>query len=282
MLRNTFCHLPGIGVKSERDLWGRGIHEWDNLLNGSSAEFQPARRHLLKTRLKESLLQFRRGNAKYFEKRMPASESWRLFYDYRDETAYLDIESTGMGRGLDHITTIAMYDGHTVHHYVYGRNLEQFVHDIQRFKLLVSFNGKCFDIPFIEKSFKIKLNQAHIDLRFLLKSLGYSGGLKGCEKQLGLDRKELDGVNGYFAVLLWEDFEWSGNERALETLLAYNVLDAVNLETLMVLAYNMKLKDTPFYPYRNLPVPAPPQNPFEADMETVQRILAANYRHLVG
>jgi len=43
--------------------------------------------------------------------------------------------------------------------------------------------------------------------------------LKFCEKALGLDRGDLDGVDGYFAVLLWRDYQKKHNEKALETLL---------------------------------------------------------------
>ena len=46
-----------------------------------------------------------------------------------------------------------------------------------------------------------------------MSSLGYRGGLKGCEKCLGLDRAELDGVDGYFAVLLWNEYRKSGNTK---------------------------------------------------------------------
>jgi len=116
------------------------------------------------------------------------------------------------------------------------------------------------------------MHHVHIDLRYLLKSLGYAGGLKGCERQLGLDRKELSGMDGYFAVLLWDDFIRQGNAKALETLLAYNVQDTVNLEILMVMAYNMKLQDTPFATTYQLPLPEPPEIPFRADLRTVERI----------
>ena len=147
---------------------------------------------------------------------------------------YLDIETNGLPGALSHITTIAVYDGKKVRHYVYGENLEDFKDDIQRYQVIVTYNGKCFDIPVIEQHFGIEMPQAHIDLRFLLHSLGYKGGLKGCEKMLGLDRAELAGVDGFFAVLLWNDYLERGDRRSLETLLAYNVLDAVNLERLMV------------------------------------------------
>ncbi len=122
----------------------------------------------------------------------------------------------------------------------------RFKEDIQKYKVLVTYNGKCFDVPFLQSYFGIKLNQVHIDLRYVLKSLGYTGGLKGCEKKAGIDRGDLDGVDGYFAVFLWNEYQRNKNDKALETLLAYNIQDVVNLETLMVLSYNLKLKETPF------------------------------------
>jgi len=46
----------------------------------------------------------------------------------------------------------------------------------------------------------------------------------------------------------------------------------VNLETLMVLAYNMKLKDTPFRSTHALPMPGIPNIPFKPDRLTIERI----------
>jgi len=46
----------------------------------------------------------------------------------------------------------------------------------------------------------------------------------------------------------------------------------VNLETLMVTAYNMKLKDTPFSRIHTLPVPKIPDIPFKPDLSTIERL----------
>ena len=119
---------------------------------------------------------------------------------------------------------------------------------------------------------RTKLNHSHIDLRYVLRSLGYSGGLKGCEHQLGLDRGDLEGVDGFFAVLLWNEFQRSGDKRVLETLLAYNIEDAINLEMLMVMAYNLKLKETPFEVTHELELPVRPEIPFKPDMRVVENI----------
>lgn len=134
------------------------------------------------------------------------------------------------------ITTIALYDGQMIHTYVNGQNLDDFVRDIEKYKIIVTYNGRCFDVPFIEQYFGIQLDQVHIDLRFILKSLAFSGGLKGCERQMGIDRGDLSDIDGYDAVILWNEYQRTGDERKLKLLLDYNSADARNLETLMVMA----------------------------------------------
>ncbi len=61
-----------------------------------------------------------------------------------------------------------------------------FAADLGKYKVLITYNGSCFDLPFIRNYFGIAVDHVHIDLRYLLSSLGYRGGLKGCEKSLGL------------------------------------------------------------------------------------------------
>jgi hypothetical protein len=165
-----------------------------------------------------------------------------------------------------------VYDGNSIFSYVQGQNLNDFRHDIQNYDLLVTYNGITFDLPFIRRYFKIPMKQAQIDLRYVLASLGYRGGLKSCERQLGIDRKELVDVDGFFAVQLWWDYLNNGNEGALQTLLAYNTVDVVDLELLLVMAYNMKLKDTPFEESHTLSLPVLPTVPFDVDMKTVNRL----------
>ena len=275
MLEQTFCHIPGIGEKSERGLWEAGVRHWREV-NGHPA--LPARKAaLLSTHASDSLSHLQQSDAKYFADRLPANQQWRLFPHFRQRIAYLDIETTGLGDPGDHITTIALYDGTTVRHYVHGKNLRQFSIDIRGYDLLVSYNGKCFDIPFIQSYFGISLPTPHIDLRYVLSSLGYRGGLKQVERDLNFDRGELAEVDGYFAVLLWNDYKQKKNHAALETLLAYNIVDTVNLEALMVHAYNAKIAHTPFAEALRLPTPATPENPFSPDLPTVRRLRRYHY-----
>lgn len=279
MLRNTFCHISGIGTKLERTLWSKGVRSWDDVMRIPLNQIAASGHYVLRYRVKESLDHLADRNARYFMDTLPPDQTWRLFADFRDSVAYLDIETDGLAGSRNPITTIALYDGYSVTCYVRGKNLKDFPRDIRRFKLLVTYNGKSFDLPVIRKSLAVPMDQAHIDLRYVLKSLGYSGGLKGCEKRLGIDRKELDGMDGFFAVLLWQDYGRTGKAQTLETLLSYNVLDAANLERLMVMAYNMKLKDTPFCDSLRLQLPSPFRNPFDPDPDTIARVMGENDRY---
>jgi uncharacterized protein YprB with RNaseH-like and TPR domain len=272
MIEKTFCHIPGVSVRFERMLWENGIRSWDCLMDDKAVPISTDRLRRINEHLRRSRDHVILSDPGFFARNLPSRHHWRIFSAFRHSVAYIDIETTGLGDPRDHITTIALYDGKKVFHYVYGENLEDFKTDIQRYKLLVTYNGKCFDVPFIRRSLGIAIPQAHIDLMYVLRGLGITGGLKGCEKKLGLDRKDLNGVDGYFAVLLWREFLRSGDRAALETLLAYNIEDVINLETLMVMAYNLNLKDTPFYEDLRMPLPERPEIPFRADMPTIRRI----------
>lgn len=272
MIKNTFLHIPGIGAKTEERIWESGFTRWQGASGAGQYKISPKQMEVIENHTRQSLENISGNNPKYFADLLPAGEHWRLFSEFRHSTAYIDIETTGLEKWENEITTIALYDGKNIFYYVQGQNLDEFMDDIQKYSLIVTYNGKTFDQPFIEEYFNTELDHAHIDLRYVLKSLGYSGGLKNCEKALGIDRGDLNGVDGFFAVLLWQDYQENQNEKALETLLAYNIEDVLNLETLMVTAYNMKLKKTPFYSSHILPIPRLPRVPFSPDPGTIRQI----------
>lgn len=271
MLTHTFCHIQGIGLKTEKRLWNAGISTWQDLLDTPPLSLANSNRAIVEAALESSRQALAGGEASFFTKHLSSADQWRIFPHFRNHTAYVDIETTGLDDGAE-ITTVALYDGETMRTYINGRNLEDFIEDIFSYKVLVSYNGKSFDIPFLERYFRTKLDHAHIDLRYVLAKLGLKGGLKGCERQLGINRGTLDGVDGFFAVLLWREYERLGNERALETLLAYNIEDTVNLERLLVEAYNRNVAATPFAESHILPVPEPADIPYQPDLECVERI----------
>jgi len=103
-------------------------------------------------------------------------------------------------------------------------------------EICIDFKGVCSGIRLVKNIWEKEFSYSHVNIvTFLVQ----------CEKKAGIDRGDLEGVDGYFSVLLWDDYRRNKNQKALETVLAYNIQDVVNLETLMVLSYNLKLKDTP-------------------------------------
>lgn len=270
MLEHTFCHIPGIGMKTEKKLWEAGITTWKAWKDRLPVNLSAAALIHAKEVLEESYAALE-SDPNFFTNKLSSTEPWRILPHYRDKTAYLDIETTGLDDFAE-VTTIALYDGREIFTYINGRNLDDFTRDIFNYQVIISYNGKSFDIPFLEKFFNIKLEHAQIDLRYVLARLGYKGGLKGCERSLGLHRGGLEGVDGYFAVLLWQLYKQNDDKRALETLLAYNIEDTVNLERLAVEAYNRNIHGTPFHQDLLLPYPEPPPNPCQADYRIIERI----------
>lgn len=263
-------HISGIGRTTEARFWAAGVSSPNEITDTAAPNLSAAKLRLVRAAL-ETTLPFVQQGPDYWANRLPPRELWRLFPHFRPTTAYLDIETTGYH---DHstITTIALYDGVSVHTFVRGENLEDFGRLIGNYEVIVTYNGRGFDVPVIERELGLKLDQAHLDLRPLLAGLGFSGGLKGCEKMLGLDRGELNGVGGWDAVLLWREYQRTGDRQALNTLLAYNVADAINLEPLMVEVYNRNVARTPFTDTLLLPAPRAAANPFQADTRMLARI----------
>lgn len=266
MLRNTFCHIPDFDLRKERELWKKGIYNWNQLADYCKHQH-------IKQIIHKSEISIHNNEPYFFAAKIPTKEHWRLFKDFRHTLAYLDIETTGMSYTSDHITTIALYNGEEIKCFVKGQNLSEFLIEIEKYKIIVTYNGKRFDVPFINNYFGIKLTHVHIDLMYILWSLGYKGGLKACEYKLGISRNELGGIDGMFAVYLWDEYVRHKNKKALETLLAYNIQDVLNLEKLMVITYNLKIKDTPFTALHRIDEPLEQKNPFRPDKKTIEKII---------
>lgn len=272
MLKHTFCHIQGIGPKTEMRLWEAGIHDWHSFLSRRTPYFRSGKDNAVAEEIEASMKALEARRADYFHGRLQSADQWRVFPDFEDGIAYIDIETTGLEQKNCIITTIALYDGANIRTYVNGDNLGCFIDDIFRYELLVTYNGRCFDVPFIESFFSVKLPHAHIDLRYVLSRLGFRGGLKRIERHLGISRNELEGIDGYFAVLLWWEYKNNNNPNALETLLAYNVEDVVNLEILMHYAYSRMVRTTPFAAESQMEAPSRPLVAYTPDMSLVEKM----------
>ena len=273
MLRHTFCHIPQVDSEAEQGLWDAGIVTWKDALVHHTTTLPSNERRSFESHLKKSDEHIENSDARYFADLLPPKELWRIFPIFRNATAFLDIETTGLSYSYDHVTTIVLYDGQSIRHYVRGKNLADFRRDILKYQVLVTYNGKCFDLPFLRNTLVVDIRLPHIDLRYILKDLGYAGGLKKCERRLGIHRRGMEEIDGEFAPLLWRYYRRHSDERALDTLLAYNTTDVLSLEKLLVIAYNLKLRKTPFARGNSVPKPRQPKNPFKVHALTVRRIL---------
>ncbi|MFT4325919.1 MAG: ribonuclease H-like domain-containing protein [Candidatus Woesearchaeota archaeon] len=244
MIFNTFSHVPGISPKVEQTIWKQDILNWDEFLEKKHTLTLPdhTKEHICQHIL-DSKKALESKNVSFFNTLSP-TDQWRLFPHAK--TCFLDIETTGLDKFRNRITTIGIFDGETSKILVNGIDLHTFPEEIKKYDLLVTFNGKCFDVPFLKAHFpEAPLDMPHLDLRYLMRQIGFSGGLKRIEKDVGLAREDdLEGVDGYEAVRLWKKYE-KGDVAALEKLKKYNQADIENLKVLMELTYQ-KLRDRHF------------------------------------
>jgi uncharacterized protein YprB with RNaseH-like and TPR domain len=270
MLKHTFQHLHGIGEKTEKRIWAAGITTWEEFLNApAQTPLSQWQRDLACRELENSFRALEYRDAQYFTDKMSSALHWRLFPEFGQRIAYLDIETSGAVAGLSHLTVVGVYDGTNPHAYIRGENLDRFAPEIDEFTLLVTYNGKLFDLPFLRQELGIPLAHAHIDLRYPLAALGYKGGLKKIERTLGLEREgPVALLDGWCAVLLWQYHE-QGESGALETLVRYNLEDVIHLPALLACVYNTRIQELPFaVPTVTFPPPPPPSFGFNASLIT--------------
>ena len=160
------------------------------------------------------------------------SEHWRLYENFRADACFLDIETTGLSQRRDDVTVVGLHHGGETTTLVRGRDLDRDAlrRAVGPAKLLVTFNGRRFDVPFLEEAFDVDLGLPHLDLMYPGRTIGLTGGLKAIERAIGVERDRSD-ISGLDAVRLWHEYE-RGNDASLETLVSYNRADVENLRTL--------------------------------------------------
>ena len=95
----------------------QGILTWDDLeLHLKGWPKTRDRRGQIAREPHESLE--KRGDAACFCKKLPTHVRWRLYRDFRDSCAFLDIETTGTTLHGHEITVIGVYNGEHTHHFI--------------------------------------------------------------------------------------------------------------------------------------------------------------------
>jgi len=155
---------------------------------------------------------------------------------FREDSIFLDIETTGLDPKNSDITLIGLYDGIDTKTMIRGINfnLKELKNELKKYKLIVTFNGSSFDIPFINKLYPGLLPDIpNFDLRTITRRLGLTGGLKAIEKKLKIKRnKIIERFYGGDALTLWKMYRATGNDYYLNLLVEYNEEDIINLKTI--------------------------------------------------
>ncbi len=110
--------------------------------------------------------------------------------------------------------------------------------------MLVTFNGRRFDVPFLRSHIPdLSFPAAHIDLLYIANAAAMKGGQKAIEEKLGLTRDDgIRDLSGKEAVLAWCSGLY-GDQHAYRQLLKYNRAD-VEMMPLLALKLCSQLVST--------------------------------------
>ncbi len=234
MIKNSFIFLDKISHASEKKIWEQNIHTWDNFLEAKSVEgLGRTRKIFCDQQIHHAKKAVVDDDVLTLSTLFPKQEHWRLYDFFKEQACFLDIETSGY---YGDITVIGIYDGRETKTMIKGKNLNlPVLADLLRhYKMIITFNGSSFDLPVINRYYPNTIPAiAHMDLRHVLAKLGYNGGLKSIEKQLGIKRaEEVRDVNGSDAVYFWNMYKATGREKYLDLLVKYNEEDIINLKPL--------------------------------------------------
>lgn len=233
MIRHTFRIIEGIGERLERHFWKEGVLSWEDFLATKSLRgLSLLRKSLYDKETSEAIEAIERRDEKFFLKRLKRYDHWRLFDAFKGNVVCLDIETSGLDSHNLEITLIGLFDGQRMRVLMKGVDLteENLRRELADYKMLITYYGSVFDVPVIKKRFpSLELDLPHFDLCFASHRVGYKGGLKRLEEDLGIIRaSDVKGLDGYDAVKLWLAYK-RGDSNALEVLMRYNEEDTKNL-----------------------------------------------------
>ena len=231
MIKNSFIILDRIGSTKERYLWNSGIKDWNEFLYQENIKYFPKKsKNYYDRKIKESSTALQEYNSSYFTDKLSPLESWRLYEYFQEDAIFLDIEIAGSHK-KGHITILGLFDGYDTKTMVRGINLDlpALKEFLSNYKLIVTFNGSSFDIPFIKKRHPNLLPDIpHFDLRHACAKLGLTGGLKHIEREFGIKRSRY--LENFDPISYWNSFRCTGDRKYLDMLVEYNEEDVINLK----------------------------------------------------
>lgn len=128
-----------------------------------------------------------------------------------------------------------------------GASTEALALDLASASVIVTFNGKSFDVPTVRTEHpRLTFPDAHLDLMHLFRRHKLTGGLKQIETQLGIMRPtNVIGLSGKDAPRLWRLWQRTQHARHLDRLVDYNRYDVTNLALLLDHAMRLEQRQLP-------------------------------------
>lgn len=238
MIRRTFQIIRGVGPSRERGLWGDGITRWDDFpAPGGSPALSARLDAAARERIEEARVALERRDLRALASMVPPREHWRLYREFQADAAFFDIETEGMSGAP---TVVSLFHAGGFEVFLQGKDLDRLPQALERWPLWVTFNGSSYDVPVLARHFgRLPTPALHLDLRHVCRRMGWTGGLKKVEDELGFGRpRHLRGVDGLDAVYLWRYWLAHRDHAALRLLVEYNLYDTIQLRTLAERAYN--------------------------------------------
>ena len=180
-------------------------------------------------------------------------ENFQLLADARPEDVlYVDIETTGLSAGtpLFLVGALCFADGDLVAHQLLARDyteeaalLGHFSEMMSAAKILISFNGKSYDLPYIrDRSLfhrvAFRLDHVHIDMlhegRRLWRDRLPNCKLQTLERHL-CKRVRHGDIPGHEIPDAYHRFVQTGNAAQIRDILHHNALDLVTMAELLVI-----------------------------------------------
>tara|TARA_Y100000310_G_C20570828_1_gene757925 strand:- start:130 stop:765 length:636 start_codon:yes stop_codon:yes gene_type:complete len=207
MIRKSFIFLDKISFKTEQNIWQQDINDWDIFLKTKKIKgISSLRKHYYDRQIQEAKKQLFKENSTYFTTLLPKKETWRLYQYFKEETCFLDVEVDSQGK----IILLGIADNDQTKILIKNVNLEPETTqtELNKYKLIITFNGSSFDLPKLKK--QLKLNRPQ--------------NLKGSP------------------VGLWKTFHASGDQEWLDLLIDYNKEDIENLQAITNYCYRELIK----------------------------------------